>query len=89
MHIAVGNYNSTIRVLLTTFILGASTTTFASHINPISYNNDRINNICFQKYLRSRIFFNFDDSHKPWKQVALAACRLSSKEIRQSYSKSN
>lgn len=89
MHIAVGNIRSTLRskLLITLFLLGASTITNASFINTLSYNNDRINNICFQKYSRSLLFFSIGYSNRDWKKVALTTCHLTPKEINSAFTK--
>ena len=89
MHIAVGNIRSTLRskLLITLFLLGASTITNASFINTLSYNNDRINNICFQKYIKTSSIYGLRSIDQHWRQIALSTCQLSSKEVKESFSK--
>jgi len=89
MHIAVGKHSSTLRAILTTLILGASTITNASYIKHdlLSYSNDRINNICFQKYIRTSSTYGLRSIDQNWRQIALSTCQLSSKEVKESFSK--
>lgn len=89
MHIAVGNSSSTLRATLITLLLGASTITNASYIKHdlLSYGNDRINNICFQKYVKSSGFYSFKEVDQNWRRDALATCHLTSKEVKESFSK--
>ena len=87
MHIAVGNSSSTLRATIITFLLGTSAIANASYIKHdlISFSNDRINNICFQKYFRASYeLFNNDQR---WRHNALATCRLTPKEVKESFFK--
>lgn len=87
MHIAVGNSSSTLRATLITLLLGASTITNAAYIKHdlLSYGNDRINNICFQKYTKTSNFTN--GNNRDWRRDALSTCQLTSKEVKEAFSK--
>lgn len=87
MHIAVGYRSSTLRATLITLLLGASSITNASYIkyDLLSYSNDRINNICFQKYIKTSLGARNIDQN--WRRNALVNCQLTPKEIKESFSK--
>ena len=88
MHIAVGNSSSTLRTTIITFLmLVASQVSDASYIqnSSLAFSNDRINNICFQKFTRTSVMSQ--GSLRDWRIDALAECRLTKKEIDQAFSK--
>lgn len=87
MHIAVGNISSTLRTVLFTLILGAATTANASyiHTSSLAYRNDKINNICFQKIVKTSD--TNQGSQKDWRIDAMSQCKLTRQEIGRAFSK--
>lgn len=87
MHIAVGNNSSTLRTIITITLMLIASIADASYIqnSRLAYSNDRINNICFQKFTRTSVMSQ--GSLKDWHISALAGCRLTKKELDQAFSK--